>query len=566
MQIDLSDHRKALIQEYQLQKTEFEKVLYSPAHKLREHGKLYFAKYSGFDNVRGNIVLILSTLHPFPRRNEHLTAFIPHTDFLSPKSWGHASYQTIRSNPQRFCELVPIWFKFEPDDKVAIGFRGADTAFIENLPKNIPILLGPQEPPTEYLGNLIFLLGNSTLYPRFSETVLLQLESSRWEPELLENDTGTSLRLSAELSIHRDVIIQGPPGTGKSHLAANLCAEFLGQGKTVLVASLTNTALMELAHKSGLEASLQQGRVYKTSLTVDENRQLPQLKNGADYAYPPGSLLLSTYYRASAMAKAATGPQFDLVIVEEASQAFLSTIGALRYLGQHCVIIGDQMQLQPIRMIKDVDLDSPELVHAFNGLNAVANSGLTTSGHILNKTFRLNPTTTSLTNTFYDDRLVSVQPPLEPMNVAGIGFILSVESPVRCVTLPMSAGVKCPAHVIESVRELVEKLRRANPKAEIAVLSTFVATVKALQQVIYPDTRYSDRVTVETIDRIQGLTVDICIVLIPNASLAFSLNVHRFNVATSRARHHTILFVPNDLSLANCDERVTTYFERLAAF
>ena len=95
------------------------------------------------------------------------------------------------------------------------------------------------------------------------------------------------------------------------------------------------------------------------------------------------------------------------------------------------------------------------------------------------------------------------------------------------------------------------------------MLSTFVATVKALQQVIYPDTRYSERVIVETIDRIQGLTVDICIVLIPNASLAFSLNVHRFNVATSRARHYTIMFVPNDLSLANCDKRVATYFERL---
>ena len=458
---------------------------------------------------------------------------------------------------------MPIWFKLEPDDRLIIGFRGADATFIQNLPINTPVTLGPQEPPLDYLRNLIYLLDNAILYPKFWETVSLPINTSPWRPEPLENNSGTSLQLTAELAINRNVIIQGPPGTGKSYLIANLCNDFLRQGKTVLVTALTNAALTELAQKDGLANSIKEGRIYKTSLTLDECKQMPKLKNGADYQYQPGSLLLATYYKASGLAKTATGPQFDLVVIEEASQAFLATIGAIRHLGQNCVIIGDQMQLQPIRQVKDADLDSPELVNVFNGLNTVTNADLTPSAFILNKTFRLNPQTTFLTNAFYADALLSVQPPISQMDDLSAVSILLTENSVQCLKMQMAIGLKRPVEAIEAIKDLVGKLRKSNPKSDIAVLAAFVDTVKALQQAIYPEIGYSEKVIVDTIDRIQGLTVDVCIVLIPNTSTHFSLDIHRFNVATSRARRHTVLFVPNDLSLTNCDERVIKYFERL---
>jgi len=210
-------------------------------------------------------------------------------------------------------------------------------------------------------------------------------------------------------------------------------------------------------------------------------------------------------------------------------------------------------------------LETPELIHAFNGLNTVANSGLSSSTHILNRTFRLNPKTTYLTNTFYNDVLTSAETELKPLWNEGTFETLSAANPVQIVKLPTTVGLKWPANAIDTIRDIVFSIRKANPKAEIAVLSSFVSTAKKLQQSIYPEIGYNDRVTVDTIDRIQGLTVDICMILIPNRGVRFSLNPNRFNVATSRARHHTLLFVPDDLSLVNYDKRIVEYFKRAGA-
>lgn len=317
MKISLAQHRRLLIREYMLQKDEFDAVLNSSAAKLREKGDLYVAQLAGIDQTRGNVILRLNSKKPFPRKNEHLTAFIPQTVYQNPQSWQTYTYGTIRSTPLRLCELVPVWFRFEDNDRLIIGFRGATADFLDTLPLNAIILLGPQEPPTDYLKNLIFLLDNANLYPRFEETVSIDVDQTNWQPEPLQNDSKTSLLLSAQLAIHRDILIQGPPGTGKSFLIANLCADFLRQGKRVLVAALTNTALIELVEKEGLTDFVKAGKVYKTSLTTDESKRIANIRNGADFDNEPGTLLLTSYYKLSERVKTATGAQFDLVVVED---------------------------------------------------------------------------------------------------------------------------------------------------------------------------------------------------------------------------------------------------------
>ncbi|GAB3688488.1 hypothetical protein GCM10027592_03490 [Spirosoma flavus] len=557
MQIPIKQHERLLIQEYKLQEDEHAKILNESAINLREAGKLYVATLAGIDELRGNAILRFSSKRPFPRRNEHVTAIVPAREHDRPANWQHATYRTIQYKAQRFCELVPAWYRFEENDRLIIGFRGATANFLADLPTGTALILGPQEPPTAYLENLISLLRDAYLYPRFHDTVSIDVWDETWNPEPLTNDNTASLLLSAQLTIHRDMIIQGPPGTGKSFLIANLCATFLRQGKKVMVTALTNTALMELAEKEGLVDFLQLGSVYKTSVSTDESKRLPKLKDAADYAYLAGTLLLCSYYKMSEKALLATGAHFDLVIVEEASQAFLATIGAARYLGEQCIIVGDQMQLQPIHAITDADIEHPSLIKAFNGLSTLAASELTRSKFMLQETFRLSPYSTYLTNAFYGGRLQSVQPPLKPLQYPPTFPVL--EKSVHLIEMPIAAGVKTPQNAITQVAQLTEELYRLNPKATIAVLSFYVSTVKELQQRIYSDVSNSERVTVETIDRIQGLTVDICILLIPNNGLNFSLNPNRFNVATSRARHRTIIVLPNDLNVDGIEPRVKKY-------
>jgi len=561
MNIDTKDHIKVLKREYLLQLEEFEKILSAQLNNLREKGDIFLSQFAGLDKSRGNILLKLSSKKPFPRKNEHLTAIVPKAEYLDPRNWGNITFQTLRVTTQRVCELHPIWYKFETDQTVIIGFRGATLDFLHDLPVKIPVVLGPKDPPVDYIKNLIHLVEHSQLLKKFHEVVNIDLGDTIWEPKVLVNNDDTPERLISDLEKNQDIIIQGPPGTGKSYLMAKLCSLYLKQGKKILVTSLTNKALTEIANKKGLEEELNEGRVFKTNLSTDEIARLPRLRDFQDYKDQPGEMLLSTYYKMSDFALKAVGARFDLVIVEEASQAFLAAIGAARHLGKQCIIIGDHKQLKPIHIIQENDLEYPGLIKIFNGLETVANHFEVSSAYILNETYRLNEYSTHLSNSFYDDVLKSVQEEYIRINIPGRIQRTNDES-VFILKKVMPAGVKSPMNAIKFVKELVCDLNKLNPKLEIAVLSFYVNVVRDLQKEIYVAVNYNENILVETIDRIQGLTTDICIFFIPNMGFAFSFDPNRFNVATSRAKYGTFIVLPDDVDFHNLDDNVVEYLKR----
>jgi DNA replication ATP-dependent helicase Dna2 len=88
---------------------------------------------------------------------------------------------------------------------------------------------------------------------------------------------------------------------------------------------------------------------------------------------------------------------------------------------------------------------------------------------------------------------------------------------------------------------------QVNPKLKIAVLNKFIVTVKALQKAMSGN---YNNLLIETVDRVQGLTTDVTIFIIPNTVLNFSLEPRLFNVATSRAKRHTIII---------CDKETHVY-------
>ena len=159
------------------------------------------------------------------------------------------------------------------------------------------------------------------------------------------------------LKEYNQVFVLGPAGTGKTYLMAQICDALLRANYRVMVTALTNRALIELAEKEHLKDALQNGKVYKTSLTADEqkNKKINGIKALKNLKEQRPQMLLSTYYVMSQIAtKALEGEHFDYIIVEEASQAFLSTIAMARKLGKKCIIIGDISQLEP--MAGDVNI------------------------------------------------------------------------------------------------------------------------------------------------------------------------------------------------------------------
>lgn len=74
----------------------------------------------------------------------------------------------------------------------------------------------------------------------------------------------------------------------------------------------------------------------------------------------------------------------------------------------------------------------------------------------------------------------------------------------------------------------------------MAIISPFKDTVKQLQKAFLADSAIEE-LTIETIDRIQGMTVDYAILYLPARNPGFALDERRFNVATSRSRSTTLV-------------------------
>ena len=99
----------------------------------------------------------------------------------------------------------------------------------------------------------------------------------------------------------------------------------------ICIAALTHKALMEAAVKDGLSEWSVKGKIRKTNVSTDESALVDGLKNhNVSNPIPEGELLLSTYYSLSKLlTKNEKHVHFDLLIIEEASQAFLTTIAGV---------------------------------------------------------------------------------------------------------------------------------------------------------------------------------------------------------------------------------------------
>lgn len=549
--IEREHHAALLRREYKAQELAFASTLRTSASMLRENGIMMLAKYMGFDEARGNVLFWFPASRTLPRRGEPLFAFVASAELTDPAKWSNTSYGELRASHQLGAELMPRFWQEKPDKKgtpgYVVGFAGAGADFVQPMTPNKIVCFGPQEPPLEYLANLIKLVsGQSAGLSAAAAAVLdLPLGTPEWSPDDLPSDKDQALRVQSELAARDAAIIQGPPGTGKSHLTAELCGNFLAQGKRVLVTALTNRALIELLTKPGLAKALGEGRVYKAGLSEDEKRAAPGLRDGQEFTPQAGTLLLLTYYRMSKRALEAMVPPFDTVVVEEASQAYLATIAAAQTLGEQMLLVGDPQQLPPILEIEVATPDPQRLDAARDGLRTVCDHWKKAAGLLLTDSFRLPPRAVGCTNEFYDGRLRSRAVAPNPLTLPGpLEALFNSKGGPSVHQLALPLGQKDPVAAVELVKQLVIELLRGEPKLEIAVLSTYRKTVSALQRAVLGAVGARDNVLVDTVARVQGLTTDVVIYVIVNDGRANQVQPSHFNVATSRARRNTLLLVP----------------------
>ena len=543
MKFKREDYIAFLETEYDTQMKEYSRLIATKATVLKERGEVFIGKFVGF---RGDFSIFKVRISDnMPRKNSFWTASCFIREMASYKNWGDLAWADLREQYQcDYSDAHCVWISKSEDPAFClIGAKNITVDFADLLESQNPIIaFGPNDPPLKYLLNLKDIVQNSKCEAT-KEILDYYRKESTWNPQKVAAAEDLNIHILRSLESHNTVAIQGPPGTGKTYRMTRLIAQLLSEGKSVLVTALTNEALKVVASKEDLKPYLESGKISKTSLTIDERHELPKLvaNEGNVCNATPGHLSLATFYISSGWAKDMheTTP-FDYVVVDEASRALLPMIAASKKLGSKVVWIGDQKQLAPIVKTSEDKINTCGWGPIVKGFDTICNNILMPT-FMLSDTFRLTKRSAIFTGIFYNNELNSVakidevKTSLPELNKLGGPSLLDLE---------LKIGDKKPENALNAVYDLTERILKEGSDAKIAILSKFKETVKELQKTFITklhSEEIPDNLKIETVDRIQGLTVDYAIFLIPNASVSYSLDSELFNVATSRASGCTII-------------------------
>ena len=567
------EHFLFLEEELQAQTDAFKhKLDTSASYLLNDREELFVAQFVKFAD--GEIILKFNNSRGIPRKGDYLYCFTTPKHLHNFREWGNITYGELIKNKGFSTELVCIWQYSLRDNPqyCLVGFRGTDLEFAQHIEGHAGafLVLGPNVPPYQYIGNLQKIVRDN-----HSDSIrnLLEgnVEETDFAPQPFAKNVSVTDFVVKQLSLTDSVILQGPPGTGKTTQIAKLCEYFCSQGLSVLVTALTNRALMEVAAKDDLKVMLETGRIFKTKMSVDEAKELPRLQNLKQITPEKGKLTLSTFYITSGEANnVGPVPPFDIVIMDEASQALLAMFAAVKLLGKKTLFVGDPNQLSPV-----ISLNSDRIARrnyhfyvdgivSINALGSIPAYSLTT-------TYRLPARAAFYTGIFYDNILVSTQDKTTTFTYPGLpqefSVVLSPQGGPSMIKMDLPLGDKKPQSVLALSTLFVSAFLSLKEKLHISVLSSFIETAKALQKSIFQTVGNHSNLLIDTVSRIQGLTTDVTIYVIPNTGYSFSLDKRLFNVATSRATRHTIIIcdtniLSNGKALMNYD--VFQYLSKLS--
>ncbi|MEZ8990120.1 AAA domain-containing protein [Vibrio breoganii] len=532
---------------------EYKDVLKSSIATNHKKKNIFIGEIAGFDEARGNLLVrfkdnnlprldtpyLGSVFKGAPTNIDIVEWTIPYESFL-------LKHQVYGS------EATPVFYTTDKKEEgTIVAFKDVDAVLVNRLlevlkaGKKIRFVVAKQPPPFELILALKkYVAGKSVKDPLLSISLSNVLDE--WQPTSLDADISTH-KVIEVLDTSSRVVVQGPPGTGKSHLISEVVAHYQLQGKRICIAAQTNKTLVELCHKPLLSSLLKQKRIYKNNIKSNELSAFPLLQSGNDHFLNGGDILLATFYSLknviSELTQGTHDFDFDLLIVEEASQANLALISALSQLTIKVLLVGDPVQMSPIVLDSERLFEiNPRYKTYSSGLTAIA-CNTTTQSFMLRESFRLNSKSASQTGLFYQDKLRSKVDDYKPLQSSANTerFIDSDGGAVVCGEFVLEQPDELDKAITVGI-EFLEELVMKNPHISTAILSPYVKVVNRVQAKIAGNQIARD-VLVETVDRVQGITVDFTILILPLTNPLFTLELERFNVATSRARSGNLIFI-----------------------
>ncbi len=521
---------------------DYKAYLDSKCLDLIDKVELFIGNFEYVDTNRNQVVFSFDK-DKLPKTKIPLTASKPISSDILESDFKSVTYNLYRNKyVKNYTECYGVYYQ-ELNGKYNIGFSNFDLEFLNSLSTGDKIVFGISDPPLKYYFNLIQITKNECKSQKAEEVISGTYHLNNFKPADVDNSLDLIAKFKAELNSSDTIIIQGPPGTGKTFFISRLLEVLNKEKKSVLVATLANRSLIELAKKYVEIETSNRDIIYKSNLTLEESKEVKGLKPIPKNFLPSqDNILLTTFYRMTGIAAENAGnPIYDYVIIEEASQCFLGTIAAAKLLGKKVIIVGDPLQLSPI-----VNQPNPSIIST--NIDLMQESFTFYASTIkcpkfrFTTTYRFSDNACFQTNSFYENSLKSKSEIQE-----GNSILAKLPSLYN-----MKGGCSLYYYKDTNLRGIydllfsqINSLLKINPKFEIAILSSTKKGVKLLREnLLHKLNDKQDDILINTVDSVQGLTIDFCFYFaFSDGNPAFSFKVNRFNVATSRARYCTVILL-----------------------
>jgi DNA replication ATP-dependent helicase Dna2 len=540
----LSKEQQVKFYEEEIKKilSDYKAYLDSKCIDLINKVELYIGTYEYIDELRNQVVFSFPK-DKLPETKIPLTATKPKSvDLVDSNFYGYSYSHYRKSFVANFSECYGVYYQ-ELNGKFNVGFSNFDVEFLNSLSKGDKIVFGISDPPLKYYFNLIQITKNDVNSPKAEEVISGEYQLNDFKPVRIDDSLELIAKYKTDLKNYETIIIQGPPGTGKTYFISRLLELLSKENKSVLVATLANRSLIELAKKYFEIEAANKSVIYKSNLTLEESKEANALKPmPKDFLPSAGSILLTTFYKMTGIAvENISSPVYDYIILEEASQCFLGTIAAAKLLGKKVILVGDPIQLPPVvnqdnpgNISQNIDLMLESFTYYASTINCPKFRLITT--------YRFSENACVQTNTFYENSLKSKS------DIQESNDVFSKITPIYNNKGGCSLFYYDSTN-LRSIYDLllvqINALLQINPKFKIAILSSTKKGMKLLRDnLLHKFNDKQDQILINTVDSVQGLTIDFCFYFaFSDGSPAFSFKLNRFNVATSRARFCTLILL-----------------------
>ncbi|MFZ0180287.1 MAG: TM0106 family RecB-like putative nuclease [Candidatus Dormiibacterota bacterium] len=392
-------------------------------------------------------------------------------------------------------------------------------------------------------------------------------------PLMKPGETATDAARRLVMALATSVLpIQGPPGTGKTYTGAHQILDLVQARRRVGVTANSHAVICHLLDELAKAAEERHQTVRIGQRADRDSASLSQVAADAELVFANNEQVRAAL--ADGVVDVVGGTTWvwaaptmtecvDVLFVDEAGQMCLADALAVASAAKNVVFLGDPMQLaQPSQGSHPPGSDVSALEHVLGGASTMPPE----SGLFIAQTRRMHPAICEFTSdTFYEGRLTGI-PGLEHQAI--IGATEWSGSGIRIAEVVHHGNSNASPEEAARVAALVTALltmqwrnqeRKERPMTmdDVLIVTPYNAQIREIEQALIRAA--VSGVKVGTVDKFQGRQAPAVIYSMASSSvddaprgLEFLFDLHRLNVATSRAQALAIIVASPDLMRVFC--------------